>query len=86
MLRNRETLSKRPGVRAAALGALVAQPCQTTQRPVGGFASALGNAFHILTANTVTGEFTTVHVFGMLAGLAFRINYLANAVQRRVDR
>ena len=48
------------------------------------FVPALGNTFNIITGNSVTGVFDTVDVSGMPAGLAFHINYLANAVQLQV--
>lgn len=48
------------------------------------FVPALGNTFNIITGNTVTGTFDYYDVSGMPAGLAFHINYLANAVQLQV--
>jgi hypothetical protein len=48
------------------------------------FAPVLGNTFNIITANSVTGTFDAVDVSGMPAGLAFRVNYLSNAVQLEV--
>ena len=48
------------------------------------FVPALGNTFNIITGNTVTGEFDFADVSGMPAGLAFHIDYLANAVQLQV--
>lgn len=48
------------------------------------FVPALGQTFNIITANTVTGEFDFADVSGMPAGLAFHIEYLANAVQLQV--
>jgi hypothetical protein len=52
--------------------------------PMTPFVPVLGNTFNILTASAVTGTFDTVDVSGMPAGLAFRVNYLANAVQLQV--
>jgi hypothetical protein len=48
------------------------------------FVPVLGNTFNIITGNTVIGAFDTVDVSGMPAGLAFHVNYLANAVQLQV--
>ena len=48
------------------------------------FVPVLGNTFNIITGNTVTGEFDYADVSGMPAGLAFRIEYLSNAVQLQV--
>lgn len=48
------------------------------------FVPALGQTFNIITGNTVTGMFDYADVSGMPAGLAFHINYLANAVQLQV--
>ena len=48
------------------------------------FVPALGQTFNIITANTVTGQFDFYDISGMPAGLAFHINYLANAVQLEV--
>jgi hypothetical protein len=48
------------------------------------FVPALGNTFNIITGNSVTGEFDFADVSGMPAGLAFHIEYLANAVQLQV--
>ena len=48
------------------------------------FVPALGQTFNIITGNTVTGEFDYADVSGMPAGLAFHIEYLANAVQLQV--
>jgi hypothetical protein len=48
------------------------------------FVPVLGNTFNIITATSVIGTFDTVDVSGMPAGLAFHVNYLANAVQLQV--
>ncbi len=48
------------------------------------FVPVLGQTFNIITGNTVTGAFDYKDVSGMPAGLAFHINYLANAVQLQV--
>jgi hypothetical protein len=48
------------------------------------FVPALGQTFNIITGNSVTGTFDYADVSGMPAGLAFHINYLANAVQLQV--
>lgn len=48
------------------------------------FVPSLGQTFNIITGNTVTGTFDYADVSGMPAGLAFHINYLANAVQLQV--
>jgi hypothetical protein len=48
------------------------------------FVPALGQTFNIITGNSVTGEFDFADVSGMPAGLAFHIEYLANAVQLQV--
>jgi hypothetical protein len=48
------------------------------------FVPALGQTFNIITGNSVTGEFDYADVSGMPAGLAFHIEYLANAVQLQV--
>lgn len=48
------------------------------------FVPVLGQTFNIITGNTVTGAFDYKDVSGMPAGLAFRLNYLANAVQLEV--
>jgi hypothetical protein len=48
------------------------------------FVPALGQTFNIITGNTVTGEFDFADVSGMPAGLAFHVEYLANAVQLQV--
>jgi hypothetical protein len=48
------------------------------------FVPALGQTFNIITGNAVTGTFDTVDVSGMPAGLAFHVEYLANAVQLQV--
>ena len=48
------------------------------------FVPSLGNTFNIISATSVTGTFDTVDVSGMPEGLAFRVNYLANAVQLEV--
>lgn len=48
------------------------------------FVPVLGNTFNIITGNTVTGAFDTVDVSGMPVGLAFHVEYLANAVQLQV--
>jgi len=48
------------------------------------FVPALGQTFNIITGNSVVGEFDYADVSGMPAGLAFHINYLANAVQLQV--
>ncbi len=50
----------------------------------GAFVPSLGQTFNIITGNTVTGAFDYKDVSGMPAGLAFRINYLSNAVQLEV--
>jgi hypothetical protein len=46
--------------------------------------NTLGQTFNIITGNTVTGEFDFADVAGMPAGLAFHVEYLANAVQLQV--
>lgn len=48
------------------------------------FVPLLGQTFNIITGNTVTGAFDYADVSGMPAGLAFHIEYLANAVQLQV--
>ena len=48
------------------------------------FVPSLGQTFNIVTGNSVVGEFDYADVSGMPAGLAFHINYLANAVQLQV--
>ena len=48
------------------------------------FVPSLGQTFNIITGNSVVGEFDYADVSGMPAGLAFHINYLANAVQLQV--
>jgi hypothetical protein len=51
------------------------------------FAPVLGNTFNIITGANVTGQFDYYdidNVAEMPAGLAFKINYLANAVQLEV--
>lgn len=48
------------------------------------FVPSLGQTYNIITGNTVTGQFDYYDVSGMPAGLAFSINYLANAVQLEV--
>jgi hypothetical protein len=48
------------------------------------FVPALGNTFNIITGTNVTGQFDYYDVSGMPNGLAFKINYLANAVQLQV--
>lgn len=48
------------------------------------FVPALGQTFNIITGNSVTGQFDYFDVSGMPAGLAFHVNYLANAVQLQV--
>lgn len=48
------------------------------------FVPSLGQTFNIITGNSVTGAFDTVDVSGMPAGLAFHVEYLANAVQLQV--
>ncbi len=50
----------------------------------GAFVPSLGQTFNIITGNTVTGAFDYKDVSGMPAGLAFRLNYLTNAVQLEV--
>lgn len=51
----------------------------------GGFIPSVGQTFSFITAsNGVFGTFDTVDVSGMPAGLAFHVNYLANAVQLQV--
>lgn len=51
----------------------------------GGFIPTAGQTFSFLTAsNGVFGTFDNVDVSGMPAGLAFHVNYLANAVQLQV--
>jgi hypothetical protein len=48
------------------------------------FVPTLGQTFNIITGNTVTGQFDYYDVSGMPDGLAFSVNYLANAVQLEV--
>jgi fibronectin-binding autotransporter adhesin len=48
------------------------------------FVPSLGQTFNIITGNSVVGEFDYADVSGMPDGLAFHINYLANAVQLQV--
>jgi hypothetical protein len=48
------------------------------------FVPVLGNTFNIITGNSVSGQFDFADVSGMPAGLAFHIEYLANAVQLQV--
>ena len=48
------------------------------------FVPVLGQTFNIITGNSVTGEFDFADVSGMPAGLAFHVEYLANAVQLQV--
>jgi hypothetical protein len=48
------------------------------------FVPTLGQTFNIITGNSVTGTFDNADVSGMPAGLAFHIEYLANAVQLQV--
>ena len=48
------------------------------------FVPSLGQTFNIITGNTVSGTFDYADISGMPAGLAFHINYLANAVQLQV--
>jgi hypothetical protein len=50
----------------------------------GMFVPVLGNKFLIISGSTVTGQFDYYDVSGMPIGLAFKINYLANAVQLEV--
>ncbi|QDT73524.1 beta strand repeat-containing protein [Lacipirellula limnantheis] len=50
----------------------------------GAFVPALGNTFNIITAPSVLGQFDYYDVSGMPADLAFKVNYLANAVQLEV--
>lgn len=50
----------------------------------GGFVPSLGQTFNIITANTVTGQFDTVDMSGVPAGLTFAVSYLGNAVQLEV--
>jgi hypothetical protein len=52
--------------------------------PMVPFVPVLGNTFNIITANSVSGQFDYYDVSGMPPGLAFKINYLANAVQLQV--
>lgn len=48
------------------------------------FVPSLGNTFNIITGNSVVGTFDYYDVSGMPAGLAFHVEYLANAVQLQV--
>ena len=53
--------------------------------PMVPFVPVLGNTFNIITSSiSVTGQFDYYDVSGMPAGLAFKINYLPNAVQLQV--
>jgi hypothetical protein len=53
--------------------------------PMVPFVPALGNTFNIITSSiSVTGQFDYYDVSGMPPGLAFKINYLPNAVQLQV--
>jgi hypothetical protein len=52
--------------------------------PMVPFVPVLGNTFNIVTGSSVTGQFDYYDVSGMPPGLAFKINYLANAVQLQV--
>jgi hypothetical protein len=53
--------------------------------PMVPFVPVLGNTFNIITSSiSVSGQFDYYDVSGMPAGLAFKINYLPNAVQLQV--
>jgi hypothetical protein len=52
--------------------------------PMVPFVPVLGNTFNIITGTSVTGQFDYYDVANMPPGLAFKINYLANAVQLEV--
>jgi len=48
---------------------------------VSGFSPALGDSFTILTAAFISGQFPTTNLPGLAVGLAWRVEYLSNAVR-----